>query len=194
MLALRRRTSGERGSALVEVVLVVPFLAVLMLGTLELGMAWRDSMTIATSLRGAARVVTNDGDGRLADYNALKSLEASLSELDEAQIVRIVIFDATTNTDVPIPCTQGTPISGSCNVYVAADLHRDQADFGGTTTCTSSSPDSDWCPLSRDTVQAGGLTKVGVWMRYDRQGITNFEPTDMTITDTAYMNVEPEEA
>ena len=52
-------------------ILITPILVMMAMGILEFGLAWRDSITVSSSLRAAARVGSNAGNDRLADYNTL---------------------------------------------------------------------------------------------------------------------------
>ena len=65
---LRRRRDalarGDRGLAMVEMAIVAPFLALIVAGILEYGTLWRDNLTVTSSSRAAARVVSNLGDSR----------------------------------------------------------------------------------------------------------------------------------
>ena len=73
------RANGSRGAVIVEFVLIAPVFAVIMAGVLELGLAFRDTMTVSNALRSGARVGSNAGRERLADYTILKSIEAAMS-------------------------------------------------------------------------------------------------------------------
>ena len=65
MLGHRRRPRGERGAAAVEFALVVPVLVALLLGILDYGMIFTDSVSVRNGVREAARkgVVSNFGTG-----------------------------------------------------------------------------------------------------------------------------------
>lgn len=195
--ARARRAGGDRGAALTELVLIVPIFAMIVCGVLEFGMAWRDSMTVSNALRSGARVGSNMGDDRYADYDVLKAIEAAMREIpDTARVQRVVIYHANTSSSAPTAsCMAGTPSSTSpnqCNVYTGADLSRLRTDFTGTTSCGSTSPDRYWCPLSRENEQALGADYLGVWMQVTYTWITDMFPgTGLTIKDRAIMRLEP---
>ncbi len=199
LLARRRaaRARGDRGAALTEFVLIVPLLVLIMAGVLEFGMAWRDSMTVSNALRSGARVGSNAGRERSADYDILKSIEAAMREIpDTARVQRIVVYKANTSSSSPsASCMAGTPSSSStnpCNVYTGADMSRPASDFSGTTSCGSTAPDRFWCPVSRQNQQALGADYLGVWMQVQYNYITHVFPgTGLTIKDRAIMRLEP---
>ena len=193
-----RRGARDRGAALTELVLIVPLLAMIVCGVLEFGMAWRDSMTVSNALRSGARVGSNMGDDRYADYDILKAIEAAMRQIpDTARVQRIVVYHADTANSAPTAgCMAGTPSSTSpnqCNVYTGADLSRLQSDFTGTTNCsTGTPPDRFWCPTSRVNNQALGADYLGIWMQVKYNWMTHMFPgTGLTIKDRVVMRLEP---
>lgn len=191
-----RRARGDRGAALTEFVLLVPVFVLLVAGVLEFGMAWRDSMTVSNALRSGARVGSNAGRERSADYDILKSIEAAMREIpDTARVQRIVIYKADTANSAPsASCMAGTPSSTTnpCNVYTGTDLARPASDFSGTTSCGATAPDRYWCPVNRQNQQALGADYLGVWMQVRYNYITHVFPgTGLTIKDRAIMRLEP---
>ena len=193
----RRRQAGSRGAAMVEFVLIAPVFALIVAGVLEFGLAFRDSMTVSNALRSGARVGSNAGRERSADYTILKSVEAAMAEVPSSRIQRIIVYKAaTSNSAVPNECLAISGSSGGvpglCNVYRAVDLARPLSDFGGTTSCTSSSPDRYWCPTSRQAQQALGADYLGVYMEVRYTYVTKMFPgSGVTIHDRAIMRLEP---
>ncbi len=192
----RRRAEGDRGAVITEFALLAPLLALIVAGVLEFGLAWRDSMTVSNALRSGARVGSNAGRERGADYTILKSLQAAMAEIPDARIERIIVYKASTaNSAVPAAClaiTTSGGVTGSCNVYVATDLARPLSDFAGTTSCDVGSPDEHWCPTSRQNQQALGADYLGVWMQVRYDYVTGMFPGDgLTIRDRAIMRLEP---
>ena len=162
----------------------------------EFGLAFRDSMTLSNALRSGARVGSNAGRERQADYTILKSVEAAMTEFPTAQVQRVIVYKASTsNSDVPAAClaiTGSGGVTGSCNVYQSSDLARPLSDFGGTTSCSATSPDRYWCPTARQNQQALGADYLGVWMQIRYEYVTNVFPgSGITIRDRAIMRLEP---
>jgi len=210
---MRRRTSSQRrlprlagddGAVMVEFALAAPLLAVLMLGTLEFGMAWRETNFIERSVQGAGRVASNLGDDMTADAAALRSLDASLDTLKRASVDRVVIFESTTaDGKVPDNCknadTSGTApfgVSGSCNVYTAAQA--ESATFSGLTmaqvearTDCAGDWDGNWCPNVRSSL-INNPDHIGVWVRIDYERFTGLISGSFTIERTAVYQLEPE--
>ncbi len=194
-----RRLRGDGGLAIVELAIVVPLLALIAAGTIEFGFAWRDSLTVSNATRAAARVVSNLGTNRLADYEALLTLRAGLATLPAGTTIDgVLIYDATAaDGEPPAQCfdSSGAPksVNGMCNAYSAADLAGlSLGDFGGTTSCSSSALDRAWCPTSRQDQQSLGLDDVGVWVQVDRGWLTRIFPgSGITFDNHTVMRIEP---
>lgn len=191
-----RRAAGDRGAALVEMILFTPILTMIAIGILEFGLAWRDSITVSSSLRAGARVGSNAGNDRLADYNTLLALQSAIASIPNANIAKVVIFKSTTTDGaVPTACkTSTTGISGVCNVYTGAQLASISSTQFGTSgsTCSGSSPDVMWCPLGRNSQQASGADYLGVWIQVSHPYVTRMFPgSGITIDDSAVMRLEP---
>lgn len=196
----RRRASGDRGMAVVEVAIVLPLLALLISGIVEFGMAWRDSLTVSSGTRAAARVVSNLGDNRLSDYEALLTLDAALQGLSSSSVAGVLIYDASAaDGSVPSAClgSGGTPVSvsGSCNYYsqsMISALSASNFDGASATSCSAGSWDRFYCPTSRETQQDEGVETIGVWVRVERAWITRMFPGQgLTVEHRTVMNAEP---
>ena len=199
--ALRRRRHDaegrrQRGAALVEFVLIAPVLVLIVAGIFEFGLAFRDSMTLSNGLRSGARVGSNAGREREADFTILKSVEAAMTAVPTAQINRLIVYKAqTADSSVPAAClaiTGSGGVNGVCNVYQTSDLARPLEDFGDATSCSGTAPDRYWCPTSRQNQQALGADYLGVWMEIRYNFVTGVLPgTGLTIRDKAIMRLEP---
>jgi Flp pilus assembly protein TadG len=194
MAMMRRRRSGEDGALLVEAAFILPILLVLVFGLVEFGFGWRDRLMTETAVRSGARTASNLGPDRYADYNALQSVKSGLADIAPGNVDRIVIFKANTSGTVPATCAAGTAQTGVCNVYTGADLSLAQTAFTGTTSCTGTSPDRFWCPVSRANLQGPGPDYLGIWVRAHRVRFTALLPGTTTIESSAVMRLEPAES
>lgn len=113
----RRRTS--EGQTLVEFALVVfPFLVILM-GTIEFGLAFNGVLNVEYASRNAALLAAEAGNSAGADCVILQSIEDDMgAPTDRAQISTVQIYWAEPDGDVK---------AGKTNVYTRG---------AGTTTCT----------------------------------------------------------
>jgi len=202
---LQRRARGDRGLAMVEFAIVAPLLALLVAGIVEYGTLWRDNLTVTSSTRAAARVVSNLGDNYLSDYEAILSLDAGLAAIDGVTVEGALVFDASAADGSPhSSCFDagGDPqdSSGFCNYYTGAEVAA-MASVDCTVSCSEFPDNSNcsggmttyYCPQTdRETDQASGLSSVGVWVRLSRDYFTGLFPGDgVTITDQTVMKVEP---
>ncbi len=205
---LRARAESDRGIAMVEMAIIAPLLALIMAGIVEYGTLWRDNLTVTSSSRAAARVVSNLGTDHLSDYEALLSLNAGLSAIDGYTLEYVMIYDASATDGAPSPLcfnSSGDPVEnalGNCNLYTAGDLATVLAidctstcdEFPDNATCSSGlSMTFAFCPDGeRRDSHAAGLSSVGVWVRIQRDYFTGIFPGDgVTIEDYSVMKVEP---
>jgi hypothetical protein len=188
-----RRRGDQRGIVMVEAALIIPLLMMLVLCSIDFGLAWRDRMRTETAARGAARTGSNLKNALLTDYNILQAVKAGLADVATTNIDRIVVFNANSSGTVPAGCAGGTAVTGTgagaCNVYTAASLSLPSSSFGDPTCLTG--PDRFWCPKNRAVVQATGEDYLGVWIETHRGRITGFVPGVSKIHATAIMRLEP---
>ncbi|MFQ5556786.1 MAG: TadE/TadG family type IV pilus assembly protein [Acidimicrobiales bacterium] len=184
---------------MIEFAIVAPLLGLLLAGTVEFGMAWRDNLTVSSGSRAAARVVSNLGDDPQADYEALLTLEAGLSALDYATIEGVLIYDASaTSGNPPAACFDGngdpqSSASANCNYYSGTMIDgviAKAANFSSGTSCGLW--DQYFCPVTERSTSQTTLTDVGIWVRVDRGWFTKVFPgSGLTIEDQTVMRVEP---
>lgn len=186
-----RLEQNERGAALVEMAMVLPFLFLMVFGMIETGMAWRNSITVTSATRQGARVASHLGPELQSDREGLYALEAVLGDLmDDVELV--VFFRADGSGDVPTACLGGSQSTGSvrCNTYDVGMIAQlsDDTKWG----CTGTAFDRTWCPDTRDNDPADA-DHLGVFIRYDHGYFTGIFPGDgITIERHTVMRIEPE--
>ncbi len=191
-------TRRERGAALVEFAILVPVLALIVFGTFEAGLAIQDTNVLSRSIQQAARTGSGLADGRAADYEALRSLDSSLSGLRATTVEKVIVYDASVNADgsVPEACTDAVRpddlsvviVADTCNVYSPTQLQTDDlARFSGS---CAGAWDRGFCPTTRN--RAGdNPDKLGIFvqMRYD--SASAFFPGTLTLDRSAVFQLEP---
>jgi hypothetical protein len=180
---------------LVEMVVVLPLVVLLTMGAIEFGAAWNNKLKVETAARAGARVGSNLGNTRLADWGLLQGVRSAIADLGVENVAYVVIYKASA-PDGAVPSTCRTsppsPQSGLCNVYTGAQLESlTEADFAGTTTCASSAPDRYWCPLQRAVVQHQGADYLGVWILARSPTITDLFGSPLPLQARAVMRLEP---
>lgn len=194
---LLRRRRSQRGAVLVETAMVLPFLMVIVLGVLDVGLAWRASMTVTSATRAGARVASNMGIDWDADRQTLLAIGAGLGRIPASQIERVVIYRSTSaDGAVPAACLTATALSSGgnasarCNVYRGSDV-ANVASLSFPTSC--SGRHQFYCPSSRVNSQATstGLDFIGVYIVNQHPTMTKMFGATMDIKDTTVMRIEP---
>lgn len=185
---MRRRRIGSRGAAVVESALALSVLAVLVVGTIEYGYAWRQATVTEKTLQQAGRAVASMADQPLADYEALQTFRSVLDSSENVSLEYLVIYKSSTpDGQVPPGCVTAS-IANSCNRYVETDLALLESDFG---SCSWPSPDRFWCPSTRDRDREPRPDYVGLHARLRYDGITSAIPGGLTIDQKTVYAVEP---
>lgn len=183
---------------MIETVLMLPFLVLMMVGILEFGMAWRDSITVSAALRQSARTSASQGASGSSDFYALQSLNAGLAGIPSDAIRRIVVYNATTNATPDPTCLGLTAPSGqtgarACNVYDASALLLASSAFssGASGSCPASAVDRWYCPVTRNVVQSSGADAVGIYIELRHDFASRIFGAGLTIKDKFIVRLEP---
>jgi hypothetical protein len=193
-----RRGRNERGVALVEAAFIFPVLALLVFGSLEFGLLFKDYLTVANMSRAGARIGAADGSTQVTDYDILQAVKASGNAVPSASIKAIVVFKASAGTSsLPNVTCETASVTNVCNFYTSADFTRPKTDFNCVKSPLGSGtgPDRFWYPCGRVDTQSGnsgaGPDYVGVYVRYDHKWMTGLFGSTKTISDTTVMRIEP---
>ena len=196
--ATRSPSPLTRGVVMIETVLILPFLVTMMVGILEFGLAWRDSIAVSAALRQTARTSASQGANGSADYYALQALNSGLSGIPSDAIARIVVYNATTNSAPDPTCLLMTAPAGqtgarACNVYDASALIMSPSAFSSTATgtCPADAVDRWYCPLTRNVIQASGADALGVYVEVRHDFASRIFGTGLTIRDKFIVRLEP---
>ena len=181
-----RSFTRESGSTIVEMALVLPLLILTLVGIIEIGVAFKDYLTVSAASREGARIAALAGTNSQSDCAVLIGINDLISSSDIARIDRIEIYKA----------AEGTGAQGVTNV-ATVNLANDQAD------CTQPHGVSDgWTinpvafpPASRQTTVGNAhLDIVGVRVIMTRSWLTGFPPFRGTavLNETTITRLEPE--
>jgi len=195
MRRLRRasRRGDDRGVAVLEFAIVVPFLLLMLFGTAEMGLAWVAHNRVEGAVSTSARVGASTGQDANADVNILVALRAALPAEALANADRVVIFEPS-NADgaVPSGCihavgsTSQSGVTGACNSYNGATVR------GVTTASNLGTADDSWAGSSRNDSLAGPPDFLGVYVRTTYDSKTGSFFNDMTITRTSIYRIQPD--
>ncbi len=185
---------------------MAPLLVLLSLGIAEFGFVWRDSVTIVTASRSAARAVSNTtggaGNKAQADWIALGQFTAALEGIEVSEINRLIVYNASgANPSTVLSACKTHNLggnnfggrSGECNIYTGDFLANtfdpvDDSNFVGGIDW-----DAAWEPTTRDATQAGSdMDYVGVWVEIDQDTFSGIFGDTWTHTDDVVFRIEPE--
>ncbi|HLU31104.1 MAG TPA: TadE family protein [Acidimicrobiia bacterium] len=185
-LTLRPRHRADRGATLVEMALVFPILVLIIMGVAEIGLYFKDYLTVTYASREGVRVAAFAGDSIDADCQVLVAVGEFLGNANLEKLDRVEIYVATQD---------GTQTPGATNT---ARLKEG----GDPTACNEPAlPDDGWLRTTNKpatdrqvTAGAGPLDIVGVRIVMDHEWVTGFPPFrgEVTVNETTIMRVEPE--
>lgn len=193
---MTRRDARDRGSVLVEFVLVLPVLALLAFGIMEFGLARQDRMAVQTAARSGLRVGSAAGNSLSADKNILLGVGAAIADIGLSNVDWVLVYKSVAS-DAAAPAACLNPprsVSGTCNAYTGVQLQQVVAGTAPASWfgCGVSALDTSWCPTNRQTIQANGTDHLGVWVRATHPMVTGFFGARLTMTDWGVMRLEPQ--
>lgn len=191
----RGAAGGQRGGVLVEFTFLVPVVALLAFGIIEMGLAWQARLIVQTAARAGVRTGSTVGTAATADQSLLVGVGSALNDLGLANVEWVLVYKSPAGGTVPTSCLSPTPhsVGGVCNAYSGSQLQQVVAGtappswFG----CGVGSLDGSWCPANRQNVQAIGPDYLGVWVSARHDRLTGFFGATTMIRDRAVMRLEP---
>jgi Flp pilus assembly protein TadG len=181
----RLRSLRERGATLVEASLVFPILILIVMGTLEIGLAFKDYLTVSYISREGARIGALAGSDPEADCAVLRGIGELTTDGDLNRITQVQIFKADEGTGAQGLTNTATYNPGKdptiCNVPSTA--------LDGWTINPI-----NWAPTSRQTiVGSNSLDIIGVRVILSRDWVTGFPPFrgSFQIDESTLTRMEP---
>lgn len=190
---MRSRQDGESGATLIEGAVILPVLLLVIVAILELGLAFKDYLTVSYLSREGARIGALAGDDDTADCAIVTGLGDLITQSDLERVTQIEIYQADPNTGA-----QGSDYNIATYVPgkdpTVCTVPTDPVNDGWT----FSQAGSGWDPTSRD-VSVGGsggatLDILGVRVILTREWITGFGPFNGTsvVDESTVTRLEPE--
>lgn len=186
-------SENERGAALVEMAFVLPVLILLIFGSLEFGLLFKERLTIASAASSAGRTGATMGTRPEADFRILQALEAGLyDQVDAGVLISVDIFkaDEVTGAKTAFVNTYAyDPTDPTCKWNPCPDPAN--PGFGGYGI-----PSGWGDPSVRDTELdpgGGGLDVLGVEVTYHHTPVTNIVTyLDRDYAERALVRLEPD--
>ena len=182
---------ADSGATLIEAALVLPIILFLIIGTVEIGLAFKNYLTAGAISREGARIAALAGDDAEADCAILRGIGELATASDLAKIDQIVVFKAS-------PGTGNSTGTENVAVYVGGD----------PSDCEYQNPDGSeswqispkgYDPTSRNTIVGNDasdpdLELVGVQVKWTHEWLTGLPPFNgsFLIDEQTITRVEPE--
>jgi hypothetical protein len=200
---LRRRCRTERGATIVEAAIVSPLFFLLVLGLMEFGNFFRNSMAVNNAAVNAAREGSTSANDGFADYNVLVTAQRLLSDLDRGADY-VVVYKATSpSAPVPEACKVAS-VPGQCNRYTGPQLDAlasgelTTSRFGAQAITDSTKVDAGYPPLGRQykrTADGHSVTEyLGVHVSVTYRPITGVLKGERRLNATTVIPIEPRAA
>lgn len=201
------RLGGDEGAVLVEFALVLPIIALVTLGILEFGLAWRDANTVTRTVASAGRTGATLANDEFTDYELLRAVQSGFTGNDQLEIERVIVYEAAAvDGGVPQTCLDfGVPtgtgafgVADTCNIYSKDQVDSDSlAGFRRVASatypdwdCASGSWDAQWCPADRQRARPGA-DYVGVFVEAEYTTVTGLISDEVHIQRSAVYEVDP---
>jgi hypothetical protein len=171
----------ERGATLIEASLVLPIMILILIGTLEIGVAFKDYLTVSHSTREGSRTGALAGRDPDADCKTVTTVMETLGtgNLDKFKGIQIFQYD---------PIIDG-PKTGTINTwtYIGTDPYDCVNDW---------TIDENWPSTTRKTTFAAGseVDIIGVRVVYTHDWLTGFPPFSgsFDVDETTITRLEPD--
>lgn len=183
---------------MVELALLLPFLSLLVFGTMELGTAWVAATRVDSATTQAARLGAVSGNRPTTDRDVLVALQAALSSTALDRLDRVIVYVATDAAGtVPTTCMRGVGDPADvtaigCNSYSGATVRAvsnlSMIGFGGS----PGTKDAGWAPSTRAATLLGPPDHLGVWVRVLHQGVTRLPFSEVTLVSRAVFRIQPD--
>lgn len=181
-----RRREKDNGATLIEMAVALPLIILMIVGIMEIGMAFKDFLTVSAASREGARIAALAGTDSQADCAVLIGIADLVSPGDLDRIDRIDIYKA----------AEGTGAQGITNQAVLnppddpMTCQQPHTVLDGWTISPVAYPPSG----RQTTVGTTNLDLVGVRVVLTRNWITGFPPFrgSFTVDESTITRVEPE--
>jgi hypothetical protein len=175
------RERNERGATIVEFAIVMPLLVLMMVGIMEIGVAFYDYLTIERATLEGVRTVSFTGTDPTADCAAVNNIVSELPGGFLDRIDRIEIYKADAAGNQLLASTNTWRYNGGADPLDCAlswIVVEQWQSIGRQTTAGPSAP----------------LDIAGVRILMDRDWITNFPPFSgsYTVDESSILRMEPE--
>ena len=163
---------------------------------MEFGLLFRAELTLSNAVRDGGRAASTYGRAPEADFLVLRVLEHSLAPIDEDDIEKVVLFEASgPEATLPSGCETAS-VTGVCNHYTIADFYKALDDVSGVDAgnfrCSGAAVDRFWCPVDREASLSGGVDYIGMYIELEHDFVTGLFGSTKTLDDLVVFRLEVE--
>src|SRR4051812_5554696 len=172
-----RRRGAERGSVIVEAVVIIPLLMALTFGAIEYGISFRESAAVHAATRAGVRAASSMPRNSGYLDAAANAVTSALGDASKSTPQELWIYHASTNGGHPATC------STECALYT----------WNATTfVLTGGSP---WAADQQNACASADdpnlPQQIGIYVKARHSMVTKLFGTAVTLTSTSVMRLEP---
>jgi Flp pilus assembly protein TadG len=176
-----RPKRDDRGSALVEMALLLPILMIVVFGIIEWSSAYHDASVTADAARAGGRMASAESLNTSYATNAASAVASSLQSLPAAAPQELWVYKANSN-GYPGSGTNFSTCSTNCIKYTWQSASK---------TFNTASPGGSGWPASSQQVCTEPFDEVGIYVKINHSFITNLFGATVTLSDHAVFRLEP---
>lgn len=191
-----KRFEGDRGATLIEAAVVTPLFVLLIFAIFELGLAFRDQLTVQNGSQEGVRAASIKGNQPDADFAVLRAVEYGLDATGTDIVDYVVVFKADGPEGVLPPACRASSQAGLCNRYTSAHFRAllDNAAGNDTGNFRCGALDRAWCPTGREASLSAGPDYVGVHIEVTHKYLTGILGGSVGLGSTSILPIEPDSA
>lgn len=181
-MALRARPApDDRGTALVETVLILPVLIIVVFGIIEWSSAYHDSSVTADAARAGGRVAAAQALNSAYATNAAQSVSSALRSLPSTEPQEMWVYKANSN-GYPGTGTDFSSCGTNCIKYLWLPASK-QFD--------TANPQGNGWPASSQNVCTDPFDELGIYVKIKHSFITNLFGATVSLDDHSVFRLEP---
>jgi Flp pilus assembly protein TadG len=181
---VRRRRFGQRGSAAVEGAIVTPLVLAMVFGIMELGLVFKDYLSVAASVRAGVRMASANPRSATFAQTAADRVAATGVAMNFSHVQELWVYKVAATTNFPY----GTSSFATCTTCVKFSWDAGTKAFvpivGGPTWASTS---QNACAVS----SGGPPDRIGVYLKLRHDALTKFVFTSVDIPEASVLRLEP---
>lgn len=168
----------ERGASAVEAAFVTPVILLLMVGILEFGFYFKDSLSTSQAVKAGVRLASSQPRNAGYAQAAADRIQESSGALGRGAIQQLWVYKANVGNNFP----QGRSDFADCSTCI-------KFTWNGTRFVPSASP--TWAASTHDACASSPPDRIGVYMQVRHAAITRFVFTSIDINQADVLRFEP---